>query len=59
MERRALVFRHDIQITFALTGTHAKVECGACHKPQMRNGKLIVFYKPLSSKCESCHQGKI
>jgi hypothetical protein len=57
--RRALVFRHDIQSTFALTGVHAKLECGACHKPQMRNGKLIVLYKPLSSRCESCHQGKI
>jgi hypothetical protein len=57
--RRASVFRHDIHSTFALTGAHAKVECGACHKPQMRNGKLIVLYKPLSSKCESCHQGKI
>jgi hypothetical protein len=57
--RRTLVFRHDIQSTFALTGVHAKVECGACHKPEMRNGKLIVHYKPLSSKCESCHQVKI
>ena len=57
--RRALVFRHDVQSTFALTGLHVKVECGACHKPEMKNGKLIVRYKPLSSKCESCHQGKI
>jgi len=57
--RRALVFRHDIQSIFSLTGVHAKVECGACHKPQMRNGKLVVLYKPLSSKCESCHQEKI
>ena len=57
--RRALVFRHDIQSTFALTGAHANVECGACHKPEMRSGKLVVHYKPLSSKCESCHQGKL
>jgi len=57
--RRALIFRHDIQSTFALTGAHANVECGACHKPEMRNGKIVVHYKPLSSKCESCHQGKL
>lgn len=57
--RRALIFRHNIQSSFALTGAHAKAECGACHKPEMRNGKLVVRYKPLSSKCESCHQGKI
>jgi hypothetical protein len=57
--RRALIFRHNLQSNFALTGEHAHVECGACHKPQMRNGKLVVLYKPLSTKCESCHQGKI
>jgi hypothetical protein len=55
--RRALVFRHDLQSSFSLTGAHSKVECGACHRPEMRNGKFIVRYKPLSSKCESCHQG--
>jgi hypothetical protein len=56
--RRALLFRHDIHSTFALTGAHAKVECGGCHKPELRNGKNVVHYRPLSSNCESCHQGK-
>jgi hypothetical protein len=57
VSRRALIFRHNIQSTFPLTGTHATVECGACHKPEKLNGRLVVRYKPLSSKCESCHQG--
>ena len=56
--RRALLFRHDLQSTFALTGDHAKVDCSGCHKPDEQNGKRFIRYKPLSTKCESCHQGR-
>ena len=56
--RRALLFRHDLQSTFALSGAHANVDCSGCHKPDEQNGKRFIRYKPLSTKCESCHQGK-
>ena len=58
ISRHATVFQHNIQSTFILTGAHGKVECGACHKPELRSGKIVIRYKPLSQKCESCHQGK-
>jgi hypothetical protein len=57
--RRALIFRHNLQSTFALTGSHQQVECGGCHKPELRNGKVVIRYKPIALTCESCHQGKL
>ena len=54
----SLTFDHEKQSSFSLTGAHKKVPCGSCHKEERVNGKSIVRYKPLSSKCESCHGQK-
>jgi hypothetical protein len=53
------LFNHNAQSTFLLTGAHTKVLCSACHPQEQVDGKFFVRYKPISSKCESCHQGKL
>lgn len=53
-----LVFDHEKQSTFSLTGGHKKVPCRSCHRTEAMGGKMVVRYKPLSGKCESCHSGK-
>jgi len=45
-------FDHDRGAAFKLEGAHRAAACGACHRPAA-NGTVI--YRPLSSKCESCH----
>jgi hypothetical protein len=54
---RALLFNHDAQSSFRLTGAHSGVPCRACHKVERIGGQIIVRFKPLSSTCESCHEG--
>lgn len=54
---RSLVFNHEVQSSFPLTGAHRGVPCRSCHKEEVIGGKKLVRYKPLSSRCESCHQG--
>lgn len=53
-----LLFQHDQQSSFALTGAHRQVACGGCHRPERSGDTLFVRFKPLSTACESCHQGK-
>ncbi len=55
---RALLFDHQRQSSFALTGAHLKVPCAQCHKPETAGTLRFVRYKPLARDCESCHQGK-
>ena len=55
---RTLVFNHDIQSSFPLTGAHRGVPCRSCHKEDFSLGEKFVRYKPLSTRCESCHQGE-
>lgn len=56
----ALVFDHEKQSTFALTGAHKRVECRQCHREERRGERTFVRFKPMSTKCESCHaQGSI
>ena len=50
-----LVFDHNRQSTFQLTGAHVKVQCRACHKEERLGRKVVIQYKPISTKCESCH----
>jgi hypothetical protein len=41
---------------FALTGAHAGVPCGDCHKTLRETaGRMVLFYKPVSLECSSCH----
>lgn len=54
----SLVFDHETQSSFSLTGAHKKVPCSSCHKAELINGKSVVRFKPLSTKCESCHGQK-
>lgn len=54
------VFDHNTQSSFALTGAHSRVDCRQCHQEEQSSFGRFVRYKPLSTKCESCHaQGSI
>jgi hypothetical protein len=48
-------FDHTKMASFKLEGAHAKVACGKCHPDALSNGKKIVIYRPLASKCVDCH----
>lgn len=52
-----LLFRHETMSTFSLTGAHRNVPCAGCHKRERMGTQVTVRYKPLASRCESCHQG--
>jgi hypothetical protein len=54
----SVIFQHDTQSRFPLTGAHKKIACNACHKIEERDGVKFVRYKPLPIVCESCHQRK-
>ena len=48
-------FDHGRDTVFKLDGAHMKVACTGCHKPTIENGKAFIKYKPLDTKCSSCH----
>ena len=52
---KMLVFNHEKQSAFVLTGAHKRIECRRCHKEERRGETSFIRYKPLSTKCESCH----
>lgn len=57
---KMLVFNHDKQSAFALTGAHARVACRQCHKEERKNQIRMIRFKPVSTSCESCHgQSKV
>jgi hypothetical protein len=49
-------FDHNRDSAFLLEGAHARAACARCH-PSARDarGVVRVTYRPLSGKCESCH----
>lgn len=49
-------FDHEKDAGFSLKGGHRFVPCSGCHKAEDRNGIKVVRYKPLNTKCESCHK---
>jgi hypothetical protein len=53
------IFNHDVDSRFKLTGGHQKVPCQDCHKSELINGERVTRYKPLDTKCASCHGTKI
>lgn len=53
-----LLFDHEKQSTFSLTGAHKKVPCRSCHHEERLEGKVVIRFKPLSNKCETCHTEK-
>jgi len=46
---RDIVFRHDRDAHFALTGKHATVKCDTCHTGSLHGDKL-------GTECRSCHR---
>ncbi|MES1209174.1 MAG: cytochrome c3 family protein [Pseudomonadota bacterium] len=52
-----LVFDHDKQSRFPLTGKHAATPCAGCHKTETPRGGGAAFvrYKPLGTSCGGCH----
>jgi hypothetical protein len=48
-------FDHDRDAAFALAGAHARVRCSQCHVPAAGSDPRRLTYRPLSAKCESCH----
>jgi hypothetical protein len=51
-------FAHDRDAAFSLAGAHARVSCAQCHRTERGpSGAPRVIYRPLSTKCESCHAG--
>jgi nitrate/TMAO reductase-like tetraheme cytochrome c subunit len=51
----ALVFDHNVQSRFRLTGKHENVNCEKCHKEALVNNKRTIKYKPLEAACADCH----
>lgn len=52
----AAKFDHDRDSAFKLEGAHAKVPCASCHATVRDHGGSRVAYRPLSTRCESCHE---
>jgi hypothetical protein len=49
-------FDHDRDTKFSLKGGHANVPCARCHATVAGPGNTrIIRYRPVSSRCESCH----
>lgn len=53
-----VTFDHDRSSRFRLEGAHRNLPCAACHKPETRQGRTVVRYKPLPTTCEGCHGGR-
>ncbi len=52
---QATAFEHNRDASYRLDGAHARVTCAGCHKPETRDGRAVVRYKPLGSECRACH----
>lgn len=49
-------FNHNRDAAFSLEGAHAQVSCEKCHSTERsRGGEPMVRYRPLATRCESCH----
>jgi len=49
-------FDHQRDASFSLKPAHERVPCASCHVPRPDpGGRPMTVYRPLSSKCESCH----
>lgn len=53
---KPVIFDHTAQSRFSLSGAHQKVECAKCHRSvTLNNGIATIVYKPIDTKCSSCH----
>lgn len=49
-------FDHNKSSRFLLTGSHANIPCGKCHKTESTPaGERFIKYKPLGTACAECH----
>lgn len=48
-------FDHDRDASFKLAGAHAGVACARCHVRGEVDGVTMTIFRPLSGRCESCH----
>ena len=48
-------FNHNRDTEFVLDGAHANAPCEKCHKTERNGSTLVVRYRPLETRCESCH----
>ncbi len=53
-----LVFNHQTQSSFPLTGKHASLTCSQCHHQETVGSVSVVRYKPLKTDCSACHAGR-
>jgi hypothetical protein len=53
---RSLIFNHETQSRFKLTGKHKNVSCLSCHAKGKNGESQFIQFKPLDISCESCHQ---
>lgn len=51
----AALFDHEQDASFPLSGAHAKVACASCHTMKNVAGKAMTVYRPVSGRCEDCH----
>ena len=50
-------FDHE-RASFSLRGAHAKVACARCHERRNVGGVVMTIYRPVSGKCETCHDAR-
>ena len=55
---KASRFDHSRDAAYTLDGAHARLACGACHRPETRGGVTFVRYEPLPTTCRGCHGGQ-
>ena len=52
---KMLLFDHNRQSRYELTGKHIDVACEKCHPKVSMNQRMVVKYKPLGTACIDCH----
>jgi hypothetical protein len=55
---RELIFEHNRDSRFKLDGAHLKVNCYECHRKEIKGKFEFTRFKPLSTRCGSCHGRK-
>ena len=51
-------FNHETQSRFSLTGAHQRVQCAVCHLREGIGESSFIRFKPIETRCESCHTKK-
>lgn len=52
---KSILFDHNSQSRFVLTGKHETVKCEKCHKETIIMNQRTIKYKPLEAACVDCH----